>query len=771
MRKRLWKKPLAVLMLSTALAMTLTACGEDKKETASKEVKSEYIYQSSFQTVDIGIDGIDNACMKDGRVYLYGSQWVEDKKDKEGGGKTHNYFITCNVDGSDVQKTELKGLKENEYSNMFVLDEDGQFRLLTQCYEYNEKTQESKESYFVHTLNEKGKITDTVELKRDKKKSNEDDYFYLDRSRVVFLDGKVYAAMDTKIYTFDEKGKAGKTYENEGGNYIQCLMKSAEGKLYVYGWINQGEESKNVLREFDPETGKFGDSVDFGEYNIYNLSVYPAEGSNVYINDGNNIYTVDLANGKLKTELNWLNSDIDGERIRAYFPLEEGKFLVVDTSYDETTQKSSTEFITLNKVKASEVKQKEVLTYASAYIDYDIKGKFISFNKTNEKYRIEVKDYSAYSEPSKQLNMDITSGKIPDILDLRQISKYQLIKKGVLTDLYPFMEKSEEVKKEDFIPSVLSTLENDGKLYFLPYSFAPQALIAGKKVVGDIEGWTVEEMIDLYKKMPEGSLFMEYMTREWFVSNIVNSQLSEYVNWSTGEVKFDTDDFIKLIEFSSEFSSQENMKYDNQDNMPTLVKKGKLFLNSLYLYQPSEIEIYTKLYKKQKGYSILSYPSSDKNNKLAISLNGCALAITNQCKNKEGAWEFISQFLTYEFQKNTTRYNGLPTRKDALEKILEYAQATEQYTDEDGTEVYPIDSSYGYDDYTVQMGPLSEEEITVIRSIIDRIGICNSYDTVSEEIMNIIQEELKAYYAGDKAAKDTADVIQSRVKLYVSENS
>ena len=36
------------------------------------------------------------------------------------------------VDGSDVQKTELKGLKENEYSNMFVLDEDGQFRLLTQ---------------------------------------------------------------------------------------------------------------------------------------------------------------------------------------------------------------------------------------------------------------------------------------------------------------------------------------------------------------------------------------------------------------------------------------------------------------------------------------------------------------------------------------------------------------------------------------------------------------------------------------------------------------
>lgn len=773
MKKKLWKKPLAALVLSTALTMAFTACGDkEKKSTASKDVKSEYIYQPSFQTVDLGVENISNACMKDGKVYLYGSEWVEDKKDKENGGKTYNYIITCGIDGSDVKKTELEGLKENEYPSIFLLDQEKNLRLMTQLYDYNQETGESKQSYYVHTLNEKGKIESSIELKKEQKKSDQEDYFYMDSRNTVFSNGNIYVAMDKNIYTFNEKGKAGKVYESEDNSYIQSLIQSGEGKLYTYGFMDQGEKSKNVLREFDPEKGEFGDPVDFGEYSLYNLSVYPGEGSNVFINDGNNIYTVDLSVGKLKTELNWLNSDIDGDDIRAYFPLEDGKIFVINTNYDDTAQKTSTEFITLKKVKASDVKEREVITYACVSMDYTVKGKLLSFNKTNEKYRVEVKDYSAYEDSAKQINMDIASGKIPDILDLRfGVSKDQLVKKGLFIDLYPFMEKDDEVKKEDFIPSVLSTLETDGKLYFMPYSFAPQGLIAGKEMVGDIEGWTVEEMIAAYNKMPKGSVFMTYMSRDWFISSLVSSQLKEYVDWSTGEVKFDTEDFVKLIEFSDIFPSDDEMDYNNRESMPDLVKKGKLLLSNLYLYSASEIEMYTKLYKKQGGYCVLSYPSSDKSNKLPMSFNGSALAITNQCKNQEGAWAFIRELLTYDYQKNVSRNDGFPTRKDALDKILEYAQATEQYTDDDGTEVYPIDSSYGYDNYEVKMGPLSDEEVEIIRAMIDRVGICSTYDTASEEILKIINEELEAYYAGDKTAKDTADVIQSRVKIYVSENS
>lgn len=55
--------------------------------------------------------------------------------------------------------------------------------------------------------------------------------------------------------------------------------------------------------------------------------------------------------------------------------------------------------------------------------------------------------------------------------------------------------------------------------------------------------------------------------------------------------------------------------------------------------------------------------------------------------------------------------------------------------------------------------------------MVDRIGKENSYDTFYNDITEMINEETKAFFAGDKTAKETAEVLQSRVKIYVSENS
>ena len=49
--------------------------------------------------------------------------------------------------------------------------------------------------------------------------------------------------------------------------------------------------------------------------------------------------------------------------------------------------------------------------------------------------------------------------------------------------------------------------------------------------------------------------------------------------------------------------------------MTVLRNEGKLFLESFYLQDPVDIIGYEKTYKKQKGYQILSYPSSFENHK------------------------------------------------------------------------------------------------------------------------------------------------------------
>ena len=143
-----------------------------------------------------------------------------------------------------------------------------------------------------------------------------------------------------------------------------------------------------------------------------------------------------------------------------------------------------------------------------------------------------------------------------------------------------------------------------------------------------------------------------------------------------------------------------------------------------------------------------------------------ALAITAQCKDKKGAWEFVRQFLTCSYQKLLAQQRGIPTRKDALDKVLEYAMAKESYIDEDGTQV----RSFASNMYGIDLFELSKEETEQIRSIVDRVGICTAYDTTREDISRIINEEAGAFFADDKTAEETADIIQNRVKIYVSEN-
>ena len=41
---------------------------------------------------------------------------------------------------------------------------------------------------------------------------------------------------------------------------------------------------------------------------------------------------------------------------------------------------------------------------------------------------------------------------------------------------------------------------------------------------------------------------------------------------------------------------------------------------------------------------------------------------------------------------------------------------------------------------------------------------------VDYNISNIVLEEVGAYFSGQKSAKETADVIQSRVKVYILES-
>ena len=62
----------------------------------------------------------------------------------------------------------------------------------------------------------------------------------------------------------------------------------------------------------------------------------------------------------------------------------------------------------------------------------------------------------------------------------------------------------------------------------------------------------------------------------------------------------------------------------------------------------------------------------------------------------------------------------------------------------------------------------SQQQVDVIKSLIEGAKLPNDNDT---DVLKIINEEADAYFTGQKSAADVAQIIQSRVSIYVSENS
>ena len=762
--RKLFRVSLAVFTLS----LLFTACGKGGGKGSGKDSTPEYIYEPKFNDLgNVEVDYVSQACIKDDNIYMMGSHYEYNEKKQSG--KSISYFMTGSFDSKNLDMAELKDLEENESVTRLFMDEEGNMHMLSSVYNYNEKTGASNTKYYISDLNKDGSLSGRKELKPGLKKNEE---LYLGNA-LIYVDEKLITISEQKIYTFNKDGSLANVVGTD--DYIDNIFTANGGKIYIM--------ANGKVCEFDTDTGKSGKTFDFGGRIIYNIrNIQQGKDGIVYLSNEDGIYECDINKNKMELLFNWINVDINGNDISDFKIMEDGSLTVICSSskYDTDGKGSSysnIEIASIDKKKYSDAKPKKRLTLAANYLSQPLKEEILKYNKGSGDYHIEIKSYNTYEDPQKQMNLDIISGDIPDIIELSGLSKSMYIKKGMLADLYPFIGKDDEIKKEDFVDSVINTIEHNGKLYYMPTLFSVNALVGSKKVFGDMEGWTYEEMEEKYKSMPKNGVFMQGMTSDWFIQNMLSSQMKDFIDFETGEVNLDSEEFVHMLEFSKNFQTtdqyikEQNANGWQNEDRSELINSGRLLLSDMYLYDFSDIQVNEKLYKKQGGYTVISQPSKDRNNKLSMTSVDACLSISENCDDKDGAWEFLRRLYSYDFQKQASGSYGLPVRKDALEKKMEYAMATKAYKDDDGTQVTPIDDSYTIDSFTVNIKPYTKAHMDLFRTIVGRIGKESNYDTYFNDISEIITEETKALYAGDKTAKETAEILQSRVKIYVSENS
>ena len=590
------------------------------------------------------------------------------------------------------------------------------------------------------------------------------DYFYMNGMETD-KDGNIYInGGGIGVYVLDSSGVFQYLIERTE-NFVDLLVRMGDGRIAGTMW----GEMNRVLKPLDAASRSWGESVELPK-NSYN--VYPGDDEYaVFCTDNSNFYGVDSEGNQTKL-FNFINCDVDNNYIQSIIPLPDGRILCAGFNYKNNNQ--TAEMVILTKTPASEVAQKEVLSLACLYIDYNIKSEIINFNRTNGKYRIEVREYSEYNTDEDynagltKLSTEIIAGNIPDILDINSLPIKQYGAKGLLEDLWPFIDSDPGLGRSRLMENVFDAMEQDGKLYQISPRFSVFTAIGNRGVVGPRPGWTVDEMYAALAKLPPGAdVFDKFTTRDTILMYSCYLGMDEYVNWTTGKCSFDSESFIKVLEFANSFPAEfdwENYDWEfDYESEPSRIMNGKQLLSMMSVNDFQTIQMYKAMYGGD--ITFIGFPSEGRKGS-AISQDGGGFAMSSKCKNKEGAWEFMRIFLTEAYQKDYLWW-GFPTNKAAFDAKLKEAMTPHYYTDpETGEEVEQSTGGWGYEDITIEIYALRQDEVDQIMGLINTTKKTFNYD---QSMYDIIADEAAAYFNGQKSARDTAAIIQSRINIYVNE--
>lgn len=305
------------------------------------------------------------------------------------------------------------------------------------------------------------------------------------------------------------------------------------------------------------------------------------------------------------------------------------------------------------------------------------------------------------------------------------------------------------MKKEDILPSVLEAGTVNGKLVRLAESMSIQGLVAGAGSAGK-EGWTPEDFLGMIEANP-GVPYSWSPDKSGLLYLLLCVDMDEYIDWEKKECHFQDEEFIKLLESVGAadlgnplaFSPFQAVPFRNHEVLTAEVGIGRW-------------DSYLEL-KEAFGEDaeFLGYPNKDGEPRYRM-VTSYSFGMNSASQRKDGAWAFLEMLLSEEYQENFVN-TGFPVREDVLEKQFRSSLHVNVRT-----RMNPYDGLM----YDGDLREATEEDLDFVRYMIDHAVFGGNN---GETVYRIIAEEAGGYFAGDKDAAQTAEVIQKRVNLYLNE--
>lgn len=552
-----------------------------------------------------------------------------------------------------------------------------------------------------------------------------------------------------KIYVFDDKGQflydvldfEGKqfvdfAYSNNGD--IVFVVSGNHGEkeqLQIYEWA-ESEKSPSLFMELNPE--KYDQEI------IAN-GVGDAK---LFLRDNQYIYSVSK-DGEQTPVVKWEECNITNSSCFDMYAVSEQEFYAVGATDNALLYK-------LNKLDLNNQKEKEILHVAALEHDSQLEKQIALFNKENERYHVELVDYSNKEEAKSTFLMDIATNKEIDIILLPPGVKESICSKGVLEDLYPYIDSDPSLKREDFLTNILGSYEYNGKLYHTVSNF---------NLVGTIhkKSCKKEEILKMGMQQSSACLYPDSEATS-LLRKLLNEKMNQFIDYEQKKCDFENQDFYNALKLAKLYSQKEAII--EEECLSELKQENLYFIQTMI--SPIEIEILSDYFGND--YEVVE-SSISMNEGGYIDSQDVMFGISCQSSNKEGAWQFVRTYMTYGYQKSIEKNIAeltfmIPVRKDCFEEYMKRFTAKDSY-EQNGSIIKSLEGSYITDYFAIDdLKPLNAEQEKQFRLLIDASDKRDYYD---EQVDDIILEEVMSYFNGEKTEDEIAHIIQNRVSIYLSE--
>lgn len=779
MSKKIMAAILAGLMLFTAVSCTSEKNGTTDETAVEKQnentpqmltnvfkgnnitLPEEYrVIEGASPYYDKDSGEITLLCVKTEYIYDDNGEYVS----------SNNLYKTCKYDKDlniiEDKDIELFGDDHETYAgNCVILSDkivcgvtkfvDGQNSYTITIYDMT--SGESK------TSEELNGLFDTAE---------EGGWFYVN-SICVNKDGDIYIGSENEILVLNDSFV--KKFSMPVERWINSMASSPEGDIYVMSHFDKGQGIAKV----NPETKSFDDPIYPGD-NTRQLMF--GDGYDLYVEFEDGIYGCSFTEeGVVSVMLmDYTNSDISRSSFTAIAMLDKDTLIASDRSSENSLQL----YKKVPDIDLSNIRTVEIVSTGG--FDYFTTIGIVQYNKAHHDTRLLVTDYSKYATEEnyqagreKLINDIITGLYKPDIIltDTYSTVAENLIKNNIFMDIGTLIDNDAGMKRDDILGAVIRACStSDGQLWGLPSSYNIDTLVGKTDTLGGRTSWTFSEMIEFAKTLPEGTTLMQGLSQQSAFYQL-DGFFTQFIDLKNNTCDFENENFYNILNFIASLPAEYDYSADrNRDNRYEKFQNGQIALYSMHLRDAASI-LEPECVFNTKDYTFIGFPTYGDNTRGGIISCSNIFVVTKFCENTDIAWNFIKSVAAPDGDSVSRSFGGrdLPILRESLRKLCEVFYDYEfefYYSGGGGYGPGDPDNPRTQDDLS-EPGILTHFTPEHTEALINYIdNDCGSpiTEAIPAELQSIITEEITSFTGGAKTAEECAKVIQSRVKIWLSEH-